>query len=178
MEDRVAGIIEEWNNFRPDVDTSALGIVLRVMRAAHHLQLKLDPVAAAYGLSHHGDLDALLELYRADSERGLTPTELGKAALLTAGGMTVRLQRIEKSGLISRNPNPDDGRGVLVRLTQAGIDLIEHALPHMLSAQAASVDGLTQTENDQLADLLRTLLTDLGDVPPFQPPKSVVASSN
>jgi DNA-binding MarR family transcriptional regulator len=163
-------MIEEWGGRRPDLDTSAFAVVSRVLRAAHHLQATLDRIAAAYGLSHQGDLDALMELYRAHPERGLTPTELANASLLTAGGMTVRLQRIQKAGLIDRHPNPNDGRGVLVRLTQTGTDLVEHALPTLLNAQATSVDGLSPAERTQLAALLRTLLAHLGDVPPFRPP--------
>lgn len=97
MTDRVHNIIEEWSGRRPDLDTSAFAVVSRVLRAAHHLQAALDRIAAAYGLSHQGDLDALMELYRADPERGLTPTELANASLLTAGGMTVRLQRAENT---------------------------------------------------------------------------------
>ncbi len=173
MTDRVHNIIEEWNGRRPDLDTSALAVVSRVLRAAHHLQATLDGIAAAYGLSHQGDLDALTELYRATPERGLTPTELADALLLTAGGMTVRLHRIQKAGLVNRHPNPNDGRGVLVRLTQTGVDLVEHALPTLLDAQAASLRTLGPTERTQLADLLRTLLEGLGDVPRFRPPISV-----
>ena len=171
--DRVDTIIQEWGGRRPDLDTSALAVVSRVLRASHHLQATLDRVAAAYGLSHQGDLDALMELYRAHPDRGLTPTELAKALLLTAGGMTVRLHRLQQAELLDRFPNPSDGRGVLVRLTSSGIELVEHALPVLLSAQADSIRGLSPVERTQLADLLRPLLSGLGDVPPFQPPISL-----
>ncbi len=177
MTDRVDKMISEWQGHRPDLDTSAFAVVSRVLRTAHHLQATLDRIAAAYGLSHQGDLDALMELYRADPERGLTPTELANALLLTAGGMTVRLHRIQKAGLAKRYPNPRDGRGVLVRLTQTGIDLVEHALPTLLDAQAASLAAFSPIERTQLADLLRTLLAHLGDVPPFQPAISVAKGS-
>lgn len=169
MTDRVDNIIEEWSGRRPDLDTSALAVVSRVLRASHHLQATLDHIAAAYGLSHQGDLDALMELYRADPERGLRPTELAEALLLTAGGMTVRLHRLQEAGLIDRSPNPRDGRGVLVHLTTAGVELVEHALPVLLDAQATSSAGLSPDERTQLGDLLRTLLEHLGDIPPYQP---------
>lgn len=170
MSDRVDNMLREWEQRRPDLDTSALAIVSRLLRAARHLQEILDDIAAAYGLSHQGDLDVLTDLYRADPDRGLTPTELAESLLLTAGGMTLRLHRLQAAGLIRRTPNPHDGRGVLVRLTPAGVDIAEHALATALDAQADSIRSLSPVERSQLADLLRTLLEGLGDVPPFRPP--------
>lgn len=170
MPDRVDDTIQQWRQRRPDLDTSNLAVVSRVLRAAHHLQVTFDDIAAGYGLSHQGDLDVLSELYRTNHDHGLTPGKLAHALLLTAGGMTVRLQRLQNAGLISRTPNPHDGRGVLVRLTDAGIELAEHALTILLQAQADSLRSLTAAKRSQLADLLRTLLEGLGDTPAFNPP--------
>ena len=164
MVDRVDKVIQEWSRRRADLDPSAIAVVARVLRASHHLQAALDGVAATYGLSHQGDLEALAELYRVGPERGLTPTELAKAGLLTAGGMTVRLHRLERAGLIKRHPNPSDGRGVLVRLTPVGVKLVGHALPVLFDTQDRSIQGLTAPERRQLADLLRVVLEGLGDV--------------
>ena len=173
MTDRVDNILEEWIHHRPDLDTSALAVVSRVLRASRHLQAQLDTIAASYGLSHQGDLDSLTELYRSNPDRGLTPTELAKALLLTGGGMTVRLHRLQKAGLVVRHPNPLDGRGVLVRLTPTGTELVEHALPIVLAAQTRSIASLKPVERKQLAGLLRNMLEGLGDIPPFQPPITV-----
>ncbi|HEY5686313.1 MAG TPA: MarR family transcriptional regulator [Acidimicrobiia bacterium] len=173
MSDRVDDVLREWKQQRPDLDTSALAVVSRLLRASRLLQETLDDIAAAYGLSHQGDLDVLTDLYRADPGRGLTPTELAEALLLTPGGMTVRLHRLQDAGLISRTPNPRDGRGVIVRLTPAGIDLAEHALVTLLDTQAAGIRSLEMVERSELANLLRTLLEGLGDVPAFRPPISV-----
>lgn len=83
--------------------------------------------------------------------------------------MTVRLHRLQKAGLIDRHPNPSDGRGVLVRLTPTGTELVEHALPIVLDAQSNSITSLKPAERRQLSGLLRTMLMGLGDVPPFKP---------
>jgi DNA-binding MarR family transcriptional regulator len=173
VNDRVDNILQEWTQHRPDLDTSAVAVVARVLRASRRLQAKLDAIAAAYGLSHQGDLDALTELYRANPDRGLTPTKLAEALLLTGGGMTVRLHRLQKAGLINRHPNPSDGRGVLVRLTPTGTELVEHALPIVLAAQDKSIASLKPVERKQLSGLLRTMLEGLGDIPPFQPPITI-----
>jgi DNA-binding MarR family transcriptional regulator len=168
--DRVDDTIQQWRHRQPDLDTSNLAVVSRVLRAAHFLQVALDDVAARYGLSHQGDLDVLTELYRSNGDDGLTPTKLADALLLTAGGMTVRLHRLQDAGLINRTPSPYDGRGVLVHLTETGSDLAEHALTVVLETQANSLRSLAPAQRNQLADLLRTLLEGLGDQPAFQPP--------
>ena len=120
MDDRVDSIIREWHERRPELDFSPLEIVVRVIRASHLLQDRLDRIAEAYGLSHTGDLDVLTDLDRAGPPHQRTPSELAEALLLTTGGMTVRLNRLQRAGLIERLPNPRDGRGVLVRLTPIG----------------------------------------------------------
>jgi len=140
-----------------------------VMFASHFLQARLDGIAEAYGLSHTGDLDVLTDLDRAGPPHQRTPSELAETLLLTTGGMTVRLNRLQQAGLIERLPNPRDGRGVLVRLTPIGKELAEDALATLLDTQAASLGTLQPSEQADLADLLRTLLIALGDTPAFRP---------
>lgn len=167
--DRVELIIREWRERRPDLEFRSLELVSRVLRAAHHLQVRLDDVAAAYGLSHSGDLDVLTDLYRAGPPHERTPTQLAESLMLTAGGMTVRLHRLEDAGLIRRSPNPRDRRGVIVALTKVGEEIADHALVTALETQADSVAMLDRLEADRLATLLRRLLIGLGDNPPFRP---------
>ncbi|MFZ0015602.1 MAG: MarR family transcriptional regulator [Acidimicrobiia bacterium] len=169
MDDRVDTTIREWRNRHPDLDFTTLEVVARVLRAAHHLQSRLDEVAAAYGLSHTGDLDVLLDLDRAGPPHQRTPSELAEAQQVTAGGMTVRLNRLQKAGLVDRRPNPNDGRGVLVRLTSLGRDLAEDALPHVIETQVRAVEDLGTADRSHLADLLRELLLTLGDAPALRP---------
>ncbi|HEX6221131.1 MAG TPA: MarR family transcriptional regulator [Acidimicrobiia bacterium] len=159
-------MLERWRTARPHLDFSPLEVGTRVLRAAHLIQARLDGIAAAYGLSHRGDLETITEL---DLVGPLTPSELAEDLLLTSGGMTVRLNRLQAAGLIERRPNPRDGRGVLVRLTPAGKDLAEDALATLLHAQSVIVGMLKTSDQGRLATLLRTLLTELGDRPPFSP---------
>ena len=158
MDDRVDSIIREWHERRPKLDFSPLEVVARVIRVSHFLQARLDGIAEAYGLSHTGDLDVLTDLDRAGPPHQRTPSELAETLLLTTGGMTVRLNRLQRAGLIERLPNPRDGRGVLVRLTPIGKELAEDALATLLDTQAASLGTLQPSEQAELADLLRTLL--------------------
>ena len=169
MDDRVDSIIREWHERRPKLDFSPLEVVARVIRVSHFLQARLDGIAEAYGLSHTGDLDVLTDLDRAGPPHQRTPSELAETLLLTTGGMTVRLNRLQRAGLVERLPNPLDGRGVLVRLTPMGKELADDALITLLDTQAASLGMLQASEQVDLADLLRTLLRGLGDTPAFRP---------
>jgi DNA-binding MarR family transcriptional regulator len=164
--DRLDHILEKWRTSRPDIDFSPLEVGTRVLRAAHFLQAKLDRIAAAYGLSHQGDLEVLTELHLIGP---LTPSELAEDLLLTSGGMTVRLNRLQTAELIERRPNPHDGRGVLVHLTPAGKALAEDALTTVLQAQTEIVGWLDPSDRNQLSQLLRSFLTRLGDIPAFSP---------
>ena len=169
MDDRVDGIIWKWHERRPKLDFSPLEVVARVIRASNLLQARLDNIAEAYGLSHTGDLDVLTDLDRAGPPHQRTPSQLAETLLLTTGGMTVRLNRLQRAGLIERLPNPRDGRGVLVRLTAVGKELAEDALATLLDTQADSLGTLQPSERVALASLLRTLLIGLGDTPAFRP---------
>ena len=173
MTDRVDNLIQEWRERRPELDFTSSEVVTRLLRAAHYVQARLDDIAAAYGLSHTGDLDVLLDLDRADPDRGRTPTELAEIQLVTPGGMTVRLNRLQQAGLIERRPNPSDGRGVLIRLTPLGRDLARDALAPVIETQTDSLRSLGTSDQYALADLLRDLLVSLGDVPPFRPALAV-----
>lgn len=174
MEDRVDNIIHDWHQRRTGLDFSPLEVVSRILRAAHYLQARLDEVAAAYGLSHTGDLDVLTNLDRAGPPYELTPSQLAEIQLVTAGGMTVRLNRLQQAGLIERRPNPNDGRGLLVRLNTLGQQIAQDALPRMLEAQATALRDLSTSEHETLTGLLRQLLVTLGDKPAFRPPIKAV----
>lgn len=173
MDDRVDELIREWREHRPELDFSPFELVSRLTRASHYLQSKLDEIAAAYGLSHTGDLDVLASLDRAGPPYERTPSQLAYLQLMTAGGMTVRLNRLQQAGLVERRPNPNDGRGVLVRLTQTGREVIDDALPTILEAQSGTVSVLDEPKQDLLATLLRELLVELGDTPAFRPAVAV-----
>ncbi|MGD2060796.1 MAG: MarR family transcriptional regulator [Acidimicrobiia bacterium] len=164
--DRLGLMLDRWRASSPDLDFSPLEVTTRVLRAAHLIQARLDRIAAAYGLSHRGDLETLIEL---DLVGPMTPSELAEDLLLTSGGMTVRLNRLQAAGLIERQPNPRDGRGVLVHLTSAGSDLAHDSLGTLLEAQSAIVGTLGKADQTRLAKLLRSLLTELGDLPAFSP---------
>ncbi len=74
-----------------------------------------------------------------------------------------QLRRMEKDGLIGREPNPDDARSTMVCLLPAGRAAIEKAAPgHVEDVRRNFVDLFTPVELDMIADLNERVLEHLG----------------
>jgi DNA-binding MarR family transcriptional regulator len=78
--------------------------------------------------------------------------------MVTSGTMTNRVDRLAARGLVERDLHPDDKRGVLVRLTDAGRVAVDAALADLLAAERALLAGMAEDDQHQLAQTLRRLL--------------------
>jgi DNA-binding MarR family transcriptional regulator len=163
MSDYVQGAAADWGRECPELDTSPMDVAARIVRAGQFIQQRLDSVAEAHGVSHRGDVDALAALRRSGVPYELTPTQLARRLLLTSGGMTNRLDRLEAGGLIERRPDPSDRRGVLVRLTSAGVALAEAAFRDGLQAQAGVLEAIDESDGVVTARVLKKILVSMGD---------------
>lgn len=162
MPDYVTHVMDDWAKVRPDLDTTPLEVALRLQRAGHLVQQRLDSVAGSQpSLSHKGDLDTLTALRRSDGRAG--PSELAAGLQLTSGGMTNRLDRLEAAGLIRRTSAEHDRRAIVVSLTPEGARVADEAFSANLREQGELITGLTPEEREALAFLLSKLLVDLGD---------------
>jgi len=72
--------------------------------------------------------------------------------------MTNRLDRLEKAGLVRRVPDPEDRRGVLVELTDAGHRAWEDGLRAQAANESLITAALAEDEKRQLNALLRRLM--------------------
>ena len=79
----------------------------------------LDETLADFDLSV-GEWKAITHLQLDGPPHRKSPGQLARWAELSSGAMTNRLDRLEEAGLVRRVPDPDDRRGVLVELTDAG----------------------------------------------------------
>ena len=120
------------------------------------------PLYARHGLQQ-GEFDALATLRRSGAPEGLTPTALFEAAMMSSGGMTARIDRLEKAGLVERRPHPTDRRATLVRLTDKGFDLIETIMPQHEDAARDVLSPLSIDEQKTLNALLARLIGGLCD---------------
>jgi DNA-binding MarR family transcriptional regulator len=94
----------------------------------------------------------------------ISPTVLARDAMITTSAVAQRLNKLERRGLIRRAPDPDDGRGTVIALTEAGRETIEETLPAHLETEQAILSTLSSAERDQLAMLLQRL-RDAAQVP-------------
>ena len=104
------------------------------------------------------EFDVLSALRRAGTPYELSPGQLVTETLVTSGTMTNRVDRLAARGYVERHPDPSDRRGVLVRLTPTGMDVVDAALADLLAHEHQLLAELSGTERDDLAALLRRLL--------------------
>jgi DNA-binding MarR family transcriptional regulator len=162
MADHVDLILEQWSEQRPDLDASPMAVMGRLKRLNQLIDGELGRNFAAHDLDR-ASFDVLATLRRSNSEHSLTPAGLMRSSMVTSGAITQRLDRLESRGLVSRKPSETDGRGVQVTLTEAGLKLIDAALPDHVATENKLLKALSAEERAALAGALRTLLESLGD---------------
>jgi DNA-binding MarR family transcriptional regulator len=158
--DHLDGILAQWRRERPELDVRSIGTVGRLFRSAHLADAVLAEGIAPYGLQH-GWFDLLAALRRSGAPYELNPTKLMRATLLSSGGMTKRLDRLDEAGLVERRPDPADRRGTLVRLTRRGKATIDRALEAHVANEEHLLASLTSADRRTLDDLLRRFLAGL-----------------
>ena len=155
--DEVDDLVAAWRQQRPDLDVAPLQVLSRVSRLARHLDIARRGAFAAHGLESW-EFDVLSALRRAGPPFQLTPGALLRATLVTSGTMTNRIDRLAAAGLVSREPDPRDRRGVLVTLSGRGQEVVDAAFADLLEREHALLSRLGPQEHGLLAELLRTLL--------------------
>lgn len=155
--DDVDRIVEQWGRERPDLDTTAMAVFGRIFRLARLAGDAVEHVYAGYGIGRP-EFDVLATLRRAGAPYQLSPGALAASMMLSTGGTTARLDRLEKAGLVRRSPAPNDRRSVLVQLTAAGQRIIDQAVGAGLAEQQRLLGHLSATRQKQLDALLREAL--------------------
>ncbi len=162
--DLFEGILEQWRREKPDADASGLIVVGRILLLAKHLHHSASERLAKLDLDLSG-FEVLAALWRQGPPYHLSPTELCKAALLSSGAMTNRLDRLEASALVARCPDPDDRRGLIIELTPQGKALVDHAVSTRLDEAKQAIAPLSEVEREELTRLLRKLLASREEIP-------------
>ena len=140
----------------PDIDTEGMAIFGRIYRIATRIAPHMEALFARYGLER-GEFDVLATLQRSGQPYRLSPTTLYKSLMVSSGGLTHRLKRLEAAGLVRRIPSPDDGRSLIVELTDKGQKLTRAAFKEDMQLESSWLTALTVSERNVLTDLLRKL---------------------
>jgi DNA-binding MarR family transcriptional regulator len=151
--DRVTEIQAEWRRERPDLDPAPQGVIGRLHRIALALTERLVAVYREFGLSE-GEFDVLATLRRAGAPYERPAGELADHTLVTTGGLTKRVDRLEARGLVARRSEASDARKRLVRLTPDGRELIDRAIAAHLDNERRILDALGEADTAALEPIL------------------------
>ncbi|WP_229116365.1 MarR family winged helix-turn-helix transcriptional regulator [Parenemella sanctibonifatiensis] len=156
-EDEVEGLIEAWHQVRPDLDTAPMAVLSRVHRISQQLA-QLRATAYAKHDLEIWEFDVLAALRRAGEPYTRSPGQLVAETHVTSGTMTNRVGRLLARGLVERSSHPSDKRGVVVRLTPAGLDLVDGAISDLLDAERELLADMSAADQQTLAGLLSRLM--------------------
>jgi DNA-binding MarR family transcriptional regulator len=164
IEDHVDRLRRQWAKELPDLDTEPMAILGRALRLTNMVRPSIEATFGGYGLDR-GEFDVIATLRRSGSPYLMTPTDMYGLLMISSGGLTHRLVRLEKAGLIRREPSPNDGRSMLVALTEAGIELAEKAFREDMASELNFLTSLSSEERETLAGLLRKLIAGIENDP-------------
>jgi DNA-binding MarR family transcriptional regulator len=156
--DDVDRVLVDWAGQRPDLDFTPVGVVTRLSRVRTYLDAELAGIFARFGLTS-ADFLVIVSLRRAGKPYRMPQARLMDALGLTSGTVSVRLDRLEKNGIVTREPDPASARGSLVQLTDKGLELFDRVAPVHLANEDRLLSALSPAGRQVLADLLRQLLS-------------------
>ena len=78
--------------------------------------------------------------------------------MLSSAGITSRIDRLERRGLVRRLDDPDDRRGVIIELTDEGREVVDEAVAALAVSDRQLLERLDPHEIEQLEGLLRKFL--------------------
>ncbi|ADD44582.1 MarR family winged helix-turn-helix transcriptional regulator [Stackebrandtia nassauensis] len=155
--DAVDAIVGQWRRERPDLDLDSMAIFGRIHRVSELSRRRLKSVFAPFGIGL-SEFDVVATLRRSGEPFELSPKELSRTLMLTSGGLTGRLDKLERAGLIERRPDPSDRRGLRIRLTEAGWRAADEAVTAEIDELARVLSSaLSPAEARTLGELLRKL---------------------
>ena len=156
-EDTTDRVLSGWEESRPDLAVGALQVTARLSMIGPLLARRQEELFDRFGLSR-GEVGALSALRISGPPYRLSPTRLAKGLMLSSAGITSRIDRLERRGLVRRLDDPDDRRGVIIELTDEGRDVVDEAVAALAISDRQLLDRLDPQEVEQLEGLLRKVL--------------------
>lgn len=157
--DHVGRLVARRRIVTPGIPLDGMEILGRARRLTLLSRPPIEEVFERHNLDT-GEFDVLATLRRSP-EQSVRPTELYESLMISSGGMTDRLRRLESAGLVERVPCAEDKRSTRVRLTKEGVSTIDAAFADDMVVEKRLLSALKPEEREQLADLLSKLLVSL-----------------
>ena len=162
--DALDDLVDQWRIQRPDLPSDVMGTLGRFGRVYAHAVQAIEQTLGQFNLQM-GEFDVLAAIRRAGPPFTIAPSRLTRSLMLSPSGITSRLDRLEKLGLIERKASPDDRRSLLVVLTPAGRRLVDEAVTAHVENETRLIASLSAAERKTLDQLLRKLLGSFEDPP-------------
>ena len=160
--DPVGHLRDEWREELPDLDVDAMATVARINRTRALLMREVEASLARAG-SSLADFDVLATLRRQGAPYRMKPSTLGRSIMLSASGVTSRVDHLERAGLVERVHDPTNRRTAPVGLTDAGVVEAERLVRGLVETEQRLTSSLTPDERDSLDTLLAKLASSIGD---------------
>lgn len=154
--DDVDRIVDAWSRERPDLDFTPLHVLSRLTRIGRQLDRARKDAFAASDLEPW-EFDVLAALRRSGDPYEQSPKQLLQQTMVSSGTMTNRIDRLTTRGLVERRTDPNDGRGIIVRMTRLGQARVDRAIGELVERERALLTGLSPADQERLAELLRRL---------------------
>ncbi len=146
----------------PEVDFEAMTLSFNMIRMANRLIKDLEvSVHRKNGMS----FSSYRVLFAVSAAGRITPNELARLSSVSTASMSSMLNTLERSGLILRENDPEDGRRSIVSLTEEGRLRLAEALPANNAREREWANGLSVGEQTLLLELLRKWLSFRPDTP-------------
>lgn len=159
-QDWTDALLRRWGAVRPRQDMDPYQVTARISRIGLHIARHQEEAFGRFGLNR-GEIGVLGALRIAGPKQQLSPTRLFKGLMLSSAGITSRLDRLERRGYVKRKRDPEDRRGVLVELTDAGREILDQAVKANTGGEKELTVSLSKQEQKVLAALLKKLLAGL-----------------
>jgi len=154
--DAVDDIVDQWAREWPGLDVTPLEVLGRLHRTYLRYQSAIGRVFDEYGINM-ASFDVLAALRRAGKPYRMTSGQLAESSLVTTGGITLRIDRLEKAGLVRRERDAEDRRIVYAELTPAGKKLIDEIAVAHFENETRMLAELSKNDKAELVQLLRKL---------------------
>ncbi|MCT1449409.1 MarR family winged helix-turn-helix transcriptional regulator [Corynebacterium sp. p3-SID1194] len=150
--DSISAAMDKWTKINSHVDVDAMETTLRLTHLLRAIENEVTVIHEQAQLAP-GDFDVLATILR---QEDVTPGQLSQTLLLSKAGITGRLHKLKKQGLIEEKINLSDKRGKTLTLTPEGHDRIMSTVEAHAAAERKAFNHLSSRQQGELLELLRS----------------------